>query len=174
MKGWFMFEEDYWLILRESKSVELFFEIFCCLSIMIRDSSESDTVESYFFIIEDLDISLPECTDHSIHISILFVIPIREIDSVRCMNPSKYLCYSYIIYDRTIVEISRNEDYLRIQCIDRIDKFLCMFFPIDIPIVCIGYENDIFPIPSMNSREGDSISDDAREITRIDTDDIQN
>ena len=169
-----MFEEDYWLILRERKSVEFFFEIFCCLSIMIRDSSKSYTIESDHFIIEDMDISLLECMDHRIYISIFFVIPIREIYSVWCMNPSKYLCNSYIICDWTIVEISRDENYLRIQRIDHIDKFLCMFLPIDIPIVCIGYEDDFFPVPFMNSREGDSISDDARDITRIDTDDIQN
>lgn len=173
MQCWLMFEEDYWLILRECQFIELWSQISCCLGIMIRDSSKSYTIENNFFIIEDIDIPSLHSSDHRIGIAIFFMISIREINSVRCMNPSKYLCYSYIIRDRTIVEISWDEDYLRIQRIDRIDKFLCMFFPIDIPIVRIRYEDDVFLMPGMISWESDSISHYPRSETCKYSDDIE-
>jgi hypothetical protein len=168
---WLVFEEDSGLGGVERECIEIFSQTLHCLSIVIGHSGEYHTIDLDFFIVDDYDVLISfseraleifcwrfsmegidrilDTLDDLLGVSVFLVVAIREVDSMRRLDMLELSDDTRIVDEWSIEKISRNQYYLRIQCIDTIHECTSLRDPIDVTIVSIGDHDDSFSMPSM-------------------------
>ncbi len=140
-------------------------ELFGSFVGMIRHARDIDSVLIIVRVIENGNISAFKCRENSACIAIFFVIAI-DIKSWR-RDIIENFCNFFKINFRSVIEISRNQNNIRIECIDFFYKIFCFHFPMNITIMRIRNHQNFFAVMIVIFVYGNFVFNNLRNKTSI-------